>query len=86
MGQRALIRFWHAHEGTTAVEYAVLVSLLLLASIGGINTLAQGVARPIQSTSQQIEFVSGGGVRVNSSRKVPPAPKSVRTRAKGERP
>lgn len=86
MGQRALIRFWHAHEGTTAVEYAVLVSLLLLVCIGGINTLAQSVARPVQSTSQQIESFGGSGVKVNKSRNAVPRPQAVRPRSKADRP
>jgi Flp pilus assembly pilin Flp len=69
MGHRALVRLIAAREGTTAVEYAVLVAFALLACISCVNVLAEGVFRPIHHTSQQIELNGGGGVKVNKPSK-----------------
>lgn len=78
MGHCALVRLLKARDGTTAVEYAVLVALVLLACIGGINALGQSIARPMQDASQQIKVIGGGGVKVNKSRGTALSPKAKR--------
>ncbi len=35
----AIARFWHDDEGTTSVEYAVMLALILVAIIGAIGSV-----------------------------------------------
>lgn len=36
---KAIVRFWQDEEGTTSVEYAVMLALILVAIIGAIGSV-----------------------------------------------
>ncbi len=42
--KRLLARWLRAEDGPTAAEYAVLLGLIILVSVGVITTLGQGIA------------------------------------------
>lgn len=53
---RKLLQFLRGGDGTTAVEYAVLISLVLLISIGGINAIRRNVAAPIEHAAGSMQY------------------------------
>ncbi len=54
-------RFLRADSGATAVEYAVLLGLILLAAITGIMLVGQRTATSYDSSAQSIDAAFNGG-------------------------
>jgi Flp pilus assembly pilin Flp len=42
-------RFFHAEDGATAIEYAMIAGLVFLAIVGGVQGLGQGVVNVLYS-------------------------------------
>jgi pilus assembly protein Flp/PilA len=53
--QRLLVE----EDGPTAVEYAVMLSLILVACLGGIQILGQGTADSLADSEQRIAAAMG---------------------------
>lgn len=49
-----ILRFIRADEGATAVEYAVMLGLILIAIIGAISTVGAGSGGLWSNNSQQL--------------------------------
>lgn len=49
-----LVRFLREESGTTSVEYAVVLALILLTTIAGIRTLTNGAAGMWSNNNQQL--------------------------------
>lgn len=49
-----VIQFLKCEEGPTAVEYAVMVALIIVVSIGAITTLGSKVSSTFSSTASKI--------------------------------
>ncbi|MFM7097296.1 MAG: Flp family type IVb pilin [Gemmataceae bacterium] len=49
-----VIRFLKCEEGPTAVEYAVMVALIIVVSISAITTLGSKVSSTFSSTASKI--------------------------------
>ena len=56
-----ICRFWRSNEAATAVEYAVLLGLILLACITGIMLVGQRTAASYSSSAQSIDNAFQGG-------------------------
>lgn len=52
-----IVRFVKSEEGPTAVEYAVMVALIIVVAIGAITTLGTSVSSTFNATATSI---SGG--------------------------
>ena len=57
----SILRFLRAERAATAVEYAVLVGLILLACITGIMLVGQWTATSYSTTSQSIDSAIQSG-------------------------
>ncbi len=51
--------FWQDEEGTTAVEYAVMLALIIAVCIGSVATLANGTAKCFNDSSAAIAGAFG---------------------------
>ena len=49
-----LARFWHEEEAATAVEYAVMLALILLACIGAVATVGTNTANAWNGNNNSI--------------------------------
>jgi pilus assembly protein Flp/PilA len=56
----SIVRFLRSDEGATAVEYAVLVGLVLLACITAIMLVGQATALSYEESSGSISTAVGG--------------------------
>jgi pilus assembly protein Flp/PilA len=56
-----ICRFLHSSDAATAVEYAVLLGLILLACITGIMLVGQKTATSYSSSAQSIDNAFQGG-------------------------
>jgi pilus assembly protein Flp/PilA len=57
----AILRFLRRDDGPTAVEYAVLLGLILLACITAVMLVGQSTATSYSNSSQSINNAFGGG-------------------------
>ena len=57
---QVLARFLKRDDGPTAVEYAVLISLVLLVCIGAVNSVGNAVSGSVQASSDKIGSATGG--------------------------
>ena len=53
--------FLQAEDGPTAVEYAVMLALIVVVCIGAITTLGQNASGTFENTALNGTLVSGGG-------------------------
>lgn len=51
---RRLRKFLISEEGATAVEYALIVSLIALAAVGGMMSLGEGVVQMWTNVAGQV--------------------------------
>ncbi len=55
---RRICRFgrllWHEEDGPTAVEYAVMLALILVAIVGTVNTLAVSLRSNLDNSADAI--------------------------------
>ncbi len=58
---KAILRLLWGDAGATAVEYAVMLGLVLLAAIAGISTVGVGSGGLWSNNSSQIETAMSGG-------------------------
>jgi pilus assembly protein Flp/PilA len=56
-----LVRFFKADEGPTAVEYAMLLMLVLLACISGVVMLGQSTNRSVDNSNVEIQAATNAG-------------------------
>lgn len=56
---RHLIKFLKEEDGPTAVEYAVLLALIVIACIGAVNTMAQATADSFDDSAAQLNGAFG---------------------------
>ena len=56
---RFLRKLLISEDGPTAVEYAVLLALIVAVAIGGVNNLAQGTADSYNNSAGQLSGVLG---------------------------
>ncbi len=52
-------RLWHEEDGPTAVEYGVLLALIVIACIGAVNSMSQATADSFDSSAQQLSGAFG---------------------------
>lgn len=55
-----LERFFIAEDGPTAVEYAVLLALIVVACIGAVNSMATATGSSFDRSSQAINQALSG--------------------------
>jgi len=46
--------FWHDEDGTTAVEYAVMLALIIAVCLGAVGTLTEETKRSFDSSGNAI--------------------------------
>jgi len=56
---RFVIKFLRSEEGPTAVEYAVLLALIVIACIGAVNTMSQATADSFDTSAGHLNGVLG---------------------------
>lgn len=55
-----LSRFWQSDEGATAVEYAVLLALIVIACVGAVKNMATATGSSFDRSSTAINQALGG--------------------------
>jgi pilus assembly protein Flp/PilA len=60
MTSRHLVRFLKAEDGPTAVEYAVMLALIVVVCIGAITTLGNNANQTFNGVALNGTLVSGG--------------------------
>ncbi len=55
-----LRRFIAEEDGATAVEYAVMVALIVVVALGAIQSLGNQVNSTFQNVSDEIQSAAGG--------------------------
>lgn len=58
---KEIVRFLGDDDGPTAVEYAVMLMLIILACIGIIQTIGQWAAGSFQNSVNEMDRAMGGG-------------------------
>jgi pilus assembly protein Flp/PilA len=58
---RFLLRFLRDEDGPTAVEYAVMLALIIIACMAGVQALTQETANSFDRSSAAIESALNGG-------------------------
>ena len=58
---RRVIRFLREEDGPTAVEYAVMLALIIGVCMGAVMTLGNATAGSFQSSNDAIVGAMGGG-------------------------
>jgi len=58
---RSMKQFLTSEDGPTAVEYAVLVALIILVAIAGITILGQNVNQLFNDAAGSLPAAGGGG-------------------------
>lgn len=56
---RAVWTFLRSEEGPTAVEYAVLLAMIVLACVGAVNSMATATADSFDDSATQLNGVLG---------------------------
>ena len=64
----AICRFFFADDGPTAVEYAVVVSLVMLAAAGGVASIGSATSSPLDTTASQLSGSGGSGKSSSKSK------------------
>ncbi|MCA9193064.1 MAG: Flp family type IVb pilin [Planctomycetales bacterium] len=59
--QQRICRFLQSEDGPTAVEYAVMLALIVVACISAVGTLAQKTGDSFNSSGTAISNAIGGG-------------------------
>ncbi len=54
-----ILRFVHSPAGPTAVEYAILISLVLLTCIAGVQSMGSIVRAPLQTVGGSLDGSPG---------------------------
>jgi len=57
---KRLVRFLRAEDGPTAVEYAVMLALIVVVCIGAITTLGGNASSTFENTALNGTLVTGG--------------------------
>jgi pilus assembly protein Flp/PilA len=52
-------KFLREEDGPTAVEYAVLLALIVAACIGAVNTMAHATANSFETSAKNLDGVLG---------------------------
>jgi Flp pilus assembly pilin Flp len=65
--RKALSRLWSDEEAVTSVEYALLLSTVVLASIGAWTSLGQNIRDAVNQAAAEIEGVGSGTVGTSSN-------------------
>lgn len=58
---RKLIRFLKGDDGPTAVEYAFLLTLVLVVALTGITVFGEATGQSLQDSNDELESVLDGG-------------------------
>ena len=58
--RRKIERFQSEECGATAVEYAVMIALIIGVCVAAVQTLAQSTAESFSTTANQIDGAVGG--------------------------
>ncbi|MEM6330474.1 MAG: Flp family type IVb pilin [Planctomycetota bacterium] len=56
---KAVWRFLSSEDGPTAVEYAVLLALIVLACVGAVNTMANATADSFDDSASHLNGALG---------------------------
>lgn len=56
---RSIIKFLKEEDGPTAVEYAVLLALIVITCIGAVQTMSQATADSFDSSAAQLNGAFG---------------------------
>jgi len=59
--QTALVRLWKREDGADLIEYALLLGLIAVISVGAVATLGQDISSIFSSLEAWLEDVSDGG-------------------------
>jgi pilus assembly protein Flp/PilA len=59
--QNSLVRFLHEEDGPTAVEYAVMLALIIVVCIGAITTLGNNANSTFQNVALNGAISGGSG-------------------------
>ncbi len=59
LAMRAVLNFLRCEDGPTAVEYAVLLAMIVLACVGAVNTMANATASSFDDSATQLNGVLG---------------------------
>ncbi|MGM0633448.1 MAG: Flp family type IVb pilin [Pseudomonadota bacterium] len=59
--KQLLKQFWQEESGATLVEYAIIVALIAVASIGIISTLQGSINNVFSSISSSLNSAAGTG-------------------------
>lgn len=57
----SILRFLRSDDGPTAVEYAVMLALILLACFGAVILVGQATSNSYSSSAQSLSNAFGGG-------------------------
>ncbi len=57
---RFLLRFLREEDGPTAVEYAVMLALIVIACMAGVQAMAQATANSFNGSSAAIDAALNG--------------------------
>ncbi len=55
----AIRKFLRSEDGPTAVEYAVLLAMIVVACLGAVNQMANATAGSFETSAQQINGAFG---------------------------
>jgi len=61
MSSRHLVRFLKAEDGPTAVEYAVMLALIIVVCLGAITALGGSASATFQNVALNGAIASGSG-------------------------
>ncbi|MEM9187499.1 MAG: Flp family type IVb pilin [Planctomycetota bacterium] len=56
---KRVITFLRSEDGPTAVEYAVLLAMIVLACVGAVNSMANATADSFDDSANQLNGVLG---------------------------
>lgn len=54
-----LTKLWHEEDGPTAVEYAVMMALIVAVCIGAVNAMANATAQSFDNSAAELDGVLG---------------------------
>jgi pilus assembly protein Flp/PilA len=52
-----LKKLWREEDGPTAVEYAVMLALIVVACLGAVNAMATATANSFDTSAQELDAV-----------------------------
>lgn len=56
---KSVLKFLRSEDGPTAVEYAVLLAMIVLACIGAVNGLANATAQSFDDSAAELNTAFG---------------------------